>query len=897
MGEGSPVLVLVVGDVPLQAALASDERDDAFVVQRVPTAAAAREVAIAHDELAVVLVAGELADGPGASVLAAFAGSHPLARRVLVGTPREPAALIAALNAGHVHHVATRDAVDELAALVQDQLGLYQAARRRARAESELARLAVDAARHAARERELEERLAQRGADLVAATVHAEQLSLRLEQVSFRDLLTGLYNHRAFQERLREEASRSQRHGTPLALLVCDLDNFSAVNRDVGHQVGDEILRRVAAILSDGDPPPRGRTSDVVARLSGEEFGVVLPETHKAGALTKALRIRDAVVGATMPGDRNVSISIGVATYPDDADDPVGLLAAATKAVRGAKQRGGGQVHFFDTAPSEPRRRPSDSIAASIAQIALPQVALDNFRPYHDRLGELVSMLQRERSLSCLLIDLSRLQRVEQELGLAHHAEVFDRAGTVLDGLRGTTLGRDDVICRTPEGDAYLVFVSRATLVTGTAVEDLAGRVETAVSQALAPVVTDLMHSEARVSVGCARVLGNSMVRTERLISRLVTEATDAARLAHQRAAQRDKTLLQDIILGDGISSVYQPIVHFGTGEVFGYEALTRGPRGSSLQSPAALFGVADEVGLTFELDRACFRRALRSAVGLEPVHRLFLNLLPLSFYDGAFIEIEIGYLLQAAGLTPANIVFEITEKLAIENFGAFRRALQAYAAMGFGVAIDDVGTRHSNLETVMALRPDFIKLSDVLTRGCSRSTVKREMVRSMANIASAIDAAIVAEGIETVDDLLCLRDLGVRYGQGYFLARPEPPFVGISADARAAMATRGASINGFSPEFDDDADLRDVPPAPRTTGWEFVAAAATRRADPATTPPWAPLVLPAGTGSLPSVVPAELAASAARPDEPSLAQTLRGDLVEPRENAPTRDPAREQDR
>ncbi len=893
MGEVSPVLVLVVGDVPLQAALASDDRDGAFVVQRAASAAAARSVAIDHDALAVVLAAGTLPDGAGPAVLAAFAGSHPLSRRVLVGVPADPTVLIAALNAGHVHHVATPSAGDDLAALVQDQLGLYQTSRRRARAEADLAKIAHDATRHAARERELEERLAQRGADLVAATVHAEQLSLRLEQVSFRDLLTGLYNHRAFHERMREEVSRSQRHGTPLALLVCDLDNFSAVNRDVGHQVGDEILRRVAAILSDGEPPPRGRSSDVVARLSGEEFGVVLPETHKAGALTKALRIRDAVVGATMPGDRNVTISIGVATYPDDADDPVAMLAAATKAVRGAKQRGGGQVHFFDT-PSEPRKRPSDSIAASIAQIALPQVALDMFRPYHDRLGELVSMLQRERSLSCLLIDLSRLQAVEQELGLAHHAEVFDRAGSVLDGLRGTTLGRDDVICRTPEGDAYLVFIARGTLAAGTAVEELASKVELAVGDALAPLVNDLMHTEARVAVGCARVLGNSMVRTERLISRLVSEATDAARLAQKRAAQRDKTQLQDIILGDGITSVYQPIVHFGTGEVFGYEALSRGPRGSTLQSPAALFGVADEVGLTFELDRACFRRALRSAVGLEPVHRLFLNLLPLSFYDGAFIEIEIGYLLQAAGLTPANIVFEITEKLAIENFGAFRRALQAYAAMGFGVAIDDVGTRHSNLETVMALRPDFIKLSDVLTRGCSRSTVKREMVRSMTNIANAIDAAVVAEGIETVDDLLCLRDLGVRYGQGYYLARPSPPFVGVSTDARAAMATRGTTVNGFSPEFDDDADLRDVPPAPRAAAWEIVTAAAVRRADPATTPPWAPLVLPVGTGSLPRVVPAELAAGALRPDEPSLAASLRGEV---RENAPAADPVGEQDR
>ncbi len=141
--------------------------------------------------------------------------------------------------------------------------------------------------------------------------------------------------------------------------------------------------------------------------------------------------------------------------------------------------------------------------------------------------------------------------------------------------------------------------------------------------------------------------------------------------------------------------------------------------------------------------------------MSLEPVHRLFVNLLPMSFYDAAFIEVEVGNLLTAAGLTPANIVFEITERLAIENFASFKRALGAYTAMGFGVAIDDVGTRHSNLETVMSLRPHFIKISDVLVRGIARSTVKREMLRSLRHIAETIDAVMIAEGIEQLEDVV----------------------------------------------------------------------------------------------------------------------------------------------
>ena len=170
--------------------------------------------------------------------------------------------------------------------------------------------------------------------------------------------------------------------------------------------------------------------------------------------------------------------------------------------------------------------------------------------------------------------------------------------------------------------------------------------------------------------------------------------------------------------------------------------------------------------------------------------------------------------LLDAAAITPANVVFEITEKLAIENFASFRRALAVYTSMGFGVAIDDVGTRHSNLETVMALRPNFIKVSDVLTRGVSRSTVKREMFRSLGNIASTIDAVVVAEGIETPDDLEALHDLGVHYAQGFLLARPSPPFVKLRARVRKALQslTRGPRepIAALPADAEDELDAPD---------------------------------------------------------------------------------------
>jgi len=748
----------------------------------------------------------------GPELLARVAQIRPHCRRAVVTGFPESDDLIAAINAGHLHYVITKPwKLQDLLQVVDQLLTTYRLERDNNRLINEL-RLANQSLRE--HERQLEAQLESRGHEINAATEQLAQMSNQLDALTLRDPLTGLYSHRAFQERLREEVARALRYGQPMSLLVCDIDGFASVNYDLGYQAGDEILRRLAVVLQEDDSPDRVRSSDVVARYSGEEFVLLLPETAKAGALTKAGRLRDAVAATEIAGGRKLSISIGVASLPDDAADPEGLLTAAESALRGAKRGGPGSVQFFsgETAPKL-ARTPTGSFKA---------VEVDRFRSYQERMHEVTAILHRERALSCLKVDLSRLHKVELDLGVQHHSEIYDHAAAVLDRLRGAVLDPTDLVCRSGDGDGYMVILgprqgARVDL------EALAQSVERAVEEALAPMVKDVLREQPRITVGSARVLGNSLIRPERLMARLVAEAADNTRNLRERKAHRDRSTLQDIILGEGLSTVYQPIVDLGTGDIFAYEALTRGPRGSALESPATLFAIADEVDLTVELDRACFRGALRNAKQLEPVHRLFVNLLPMSFYDSAFIEVEVGNLLSAAGLTPANIVFEITERLAIENFASFKRALAAYTAMGFGVAIDDVGTRHSNLETVMSLRPHFIKISDVLVRGIARSTVKREMLRSLRHIAETIDAVMVAEGIEHVEDVVALRDLGLRYGQGYYMARPAPPFVTLKDEVRAELRSIAPSktpqpqINSLNNDEDDDEEDKDlsIPLAP----------------------------------------------------------------------------------
>jgi EAL domain-containing protein (putative c-di-GMP-specific phosphodiesterase class I)/GGDEF domain-containing protein len=567
----------------------------------------------------------------------------------------------------------------------------------------------------------------------------------------------------------------------------------------------------------------------VVARIGGEEFCVLLPETDRQGAAIKAERLREAVAMAAFPGGTAVTLSLGVACFPADGKDAAELLRSAEAAMQAAKQAGRNKVHLYsqdglDAAPPRARAITAEDVVEdtgehSGADDLSPFPDVNRFPTYYERIDQIIGMLRRERAASCLFVDLSRLRRVELEVGVAQYAEVFVLAGNILDGMRGDHLREADIVCRTQEDDGYLCILSpsrKPDANSGDSVlEEVSRRVEDHLNGALVEQASHVIREHPRVIVGHARVLNNSMIRPERLVARLIAECREAAAVQRQRAAQANKSVLQELILGDALTPVYQPIVHLKSGDTFGYEALIRGPRGSPLEAPTTLFSVADEVDLTFELDRACFRTCLRGAVGLEPVHRLFLNLLPLSFYDASFIETEVAHLLEAAAITPANVVFEITERLAIENFASFRRALARYTAMGFGVAIDDVGTRHSNLETVMALRPNLIKVSDVLTRGIARSTVKREMLQSLGKIAEAIDAVVVAEGVEGPDDLAVLHQVGVGYGQGYYLARPGPPFPRLRASVRRAIAALASVDREPIPQppadYDDEGDSRDM--------------------------------------------------------------------------------------
>jgi diguanylate cyclase (GGDEF)-like protein len=174
------------------------------------------------------------------------------------------------------------------------------------------------------------------------------QMYERMERMATTDGLTGLTNHRYFQELFDAMVARSERYGRSMSLILMDIDHFKSINDTYGHPVGDMVLKKVAKLLMGA-----ARRTDVVARYGGEEFAVLMEETGRDGALQTAERIRKAVESEIMRSENGTfkcTLSLGIATFPEDANAKAKLAECADQALYQAKRSGRNRAVIYKTA-------------------------------------------------------------------------------------------------------------------------------------------------------------------------------------------------------------------------------------------------------------------------------------------------------------------------------------------------------------------------------------------------------------------------------------------------------------------------------------------------------------------------------------------------------------------
>lgn len=221
------------------------------------------------------------------------------------------------------------------------------------------------------------------------------------------------------------------------------------------------------------------------------------------------------------------------------------------------------------------------------------------------------------------------------------------------------------------------------------------------------------------------------------------------------------------------IRTVFQPIVSLRNGSVYGYEALSRGPQDSPMHSPGVLFDCAEKYGKVWELELLCRITAIETLSAMNRSIKLFLNVNPQVIHDEKFkIDFTKEYL-SYYNLNPQDLIFEITERGSVNNINDFIKTIDYYKAQNYKIAIDDAGAGYSGLNLISDIRPHFLKLDMNLIRDIDKDILKQALMKSLTEFASLTNTLLVAEGIETPSELAKLIEIGVNYGQGYYLQRP----------------------------------------------------------------------------------------------------------------------------
>jgi EAL domain-containing protein (putative c-di-GMP-specific phosphodiesterase class I)/CheY-like chemotaxis protein len=250
----------------------------------------------------------------------------------------------------------------------------------------------------------------------------------------------------------------------------------------------------------------------------------------------------------------------------------------------------------------------------------------------------------------------------------------------------------------------------------------------------------------------------------ERLRVELEVERAEERRVAEDRRVRAAR--IEHLLASQDLTIAYQPVVDLREGTVVGTEALARFPSGD--RPPNLWFDDAHAVGMGAELEVLAIDTALRQLDALPLDTFVAINLSP--------SVIESGLLHEVLGrIDGRRVVIELTEHSRIEDYDGLIDQLDAFRLQGIRVAVDDAGAGYSGLRHILRLRPDLLKMDIELIRGINDDPARRALASALMLFAEEIGALVVAEGIETREELGTLQALGVRFGQGYHLARPGP--------------------------------------------------------------------------------------------------------------------------
>ncbi|UFJ42845.1 EAL domain-containing protein [Brevibacillus humidisoli] len=401
------------------------------------------------------------------------------------------------------------------------------------------------------------------------------------------------------------------------------------------------------------------------------------------------------------------------------------------------------------------------------------------------RLKSLISQeIARGASVLLFYVDIVKLTEVETRYGDLAAKHLLQRFEKILYAVSrnlfdaaGKLLGVQNLW-----GDDYAVYVSFPFIKSDEEYRLLSISFQERIENLLNQQSPLFSRGDLRIHIGYAVFPGRDITKE---IYTTVRHAVHMAKYGLTSEKYASITQYHRILYEEAIHTVYMPIVSLRDGIPLGWEALARGPEESQFYSPGSLFAYAEETDTVFRLEQICRRRALEHLRYVKPSEKLFINLDPRAIDDPYLLRGNLFKWLDEMGLSPNNIVLEVTERHAITNYRMFRKIIEEYRRKGYLIAVDDAGAGYSSLESIAEIYPDYIKLDMSLIRNIDVDTIKQALLETFVQFADKVKCQIIAEGVETERELQTLIELGVPYAQGYYVGKPVK---GLTSTSGAAM-------------------------------------------------------------------------------------------------------------
>jgi diguanylate cyclase (GGDEF)-like protein len=427
---------------------------------------------------------------------------------------------------------------------------------------------------------------------------------------------------------------------------------------------------------------------------------------------------------------------------------------------------------------------------------------LGSHRAFQDELARQLEAVHRDaRPLAMLALDLDGLKQVNDERGHAAGDDLLVAVGRIA----ATTLRRTDRAFRIG-GDEFAVLLPNTDLQTAMSIArrilsaaiggDLGSRpggfsVSIGASATPAPTIDPrLLARNAEAALSWAKQHGRTAAVA---YDPELHGAGTSERPANELTAE-----VESIIATHALRPVYQPIFSMATGAPVGFEGLVRPVEGAAFSNAGALFAAAEVANRIVELDFACLEAVAAGARGLEPGIYLSVNLSPRTIESEAFRAGELKAIFKRHGVPLDQVVLELTEREEVQDLDHLRRNLDACRRAGMRIAADDVGAGNAGLRLLSELRFDIVKIDLSLIQAGTAHDPSHAVLLGIRELADRSHASVVAEGIETPEQLRAVRELGIASGQGYLLARPtstrETEVLDLDALARSPDADEDVS-------------------------------------------------------------------------------------------------------